>query len=400
MTAPAPEIEKSRAIPGTTSESDSRHPGFTFRRMTRFILIVSIILLSVNAFVSATVGYFFGEPDWLLWQLIPAVLPVGFILTAILGFRFSNPLLRFIYGLSASWLGFLNFAFFAAASCWIIAGIAWLIGRPLPRVELASVLFGAAILAAAYGLINAAWLRVTTITVPLPNLPAAWQGHTIALVTDLHLGHLAGPRFLRRVIARLRSLRPEAVLIGGDMFDGSTVGLDRLASAWRGFSAPRGIYFVTGNHDEFAERGIYLKAVERAGIHLLNNEKVSVEGLQIVGVHDSEAGDPRELRTILRRARLDRNAPSILLAHRPVNLAVAEEEGVSLQLSGHTHGGQVWPWNLLVSRIYGRFAYGLHRLEKLLVYTSNGAGTWGPPLRVGTKSEIVLIRLERTVRPN
>jgi predicted MPP superfamily phosphohydrolase len=362
--------------------------------MTIFILIVLTILLSVNAFVCATLGHFFGQPDWLLWQAVPANLPVAFVLTTIVGFRHSNPLLRLVYAVSAAWLGLLNFAFFAAAACWIFAGIAWCIHETLPNFQLASFLFGAAIIATAYGLINASWLRVTRVTIPLPHLPPAWQGRSVALITDLHLGNLAGPRFLRRVVARLRSLQPEAVFISGDMFDGSTVALDRLMTEWQGFSTPRGIYFVTGNHDEFAERGIYLEAVKRAGIHLLNNEKVSLEGLQIVGVHDSEAGDSNQLRAILSQAELDHHAPSILLAHRPVNLAIPVEAGISLQLSGHTHGGQVWPWNLLVSRIYGRFAYGLQRLKNMWVYTSNGAGTWGPPLRVGTKSEIVLIRLE------
>jgi predicted MPP superfamily phosphohydrolase len=127
----------------------------------------------------------------------------------------------------------------------------------------------------------------------------------------------------------------------------------------------------------------------------LNNEKVALDGLQVVGIHDSEAGNPAQLRAILQQARLDRKQPSILLAHRPVNLSVPEEEGISLQLSGHTHRGQLWPWNLLVSRIYGPFAYGLHRLGNLLVYTSSGVGTWGPPLRVGTQSEIVLIQFEK-----
>jgi predicted MPP superfamily phosphohydrolase len=178
------------------------------------------------------------------------------------------------------------------------------------------------------------------------------------------------------------------------MFDGPTLGLDQLVAPWREFSAPQGIFYVTGNHDEFAERSLYLDAVRRVGIRVLNNEEVSLDGLQIVGVHDSEAGDPAELRSILRQARIDRRHPSILLAHRPVHLPVAQEEGISLQLSGHTHGGQIWPWNLLVSRIYGPFAYGLNQLGSLQVYTSSGTGTWGPPLRVGTRSEIVLIRFD------
>jgi predicted MPP superfamily phosphohydrolase len=321
-------------------------------------------------------------------------LAIAFIPATILRFRSAHPALRIVYALSSSWVGALNFAFFAAVACWIVETSAWLSGWPLPRFQIAAILFGVALVATIYGLINRRWLRVSRVKVQLPNLPEAWQGRTAALITDLHLGPLSGAGFLGRVVARLRSLKPDAVFISGDMFDGPTIGLDRLVAPWREFSTPRGIYYVTGNHDEFAERSIFLDAVRRVGIEVLNNEKVSLDGLQVIGVHDSEAGDPTELRSILRQVQIDRQYPSILLAHRPVNLSVVEEEGISLQLSGHTHGGQIWPWNLLVSRIYGRFAQGLSRLGKLQVYTSNGTGTWGPPLRVGTKAEIVLIQFE------
>jgi uncharacterized protein len=357
-------------------------------------IVISTILLSVNTFVCATVGYFFDSPEWVLWQLVPGAMPIAFIAATIIGFRYSNFFLRIIYAVSAAWLGALNFAFFAAIACWLLALPDWLAGWPLPRFDLAAVLFGFVLVVTVYGLINAAWLRVTRIDVRLPHLPAAWRGRTIALVTDLHLGHVAGPGFLRRVISRLRALKPDAVLISGDMFDGTTVALRHLVAPWRSYSAPRGIFYVTGNHDEFAERSLYLNAVEGTGVRVLNNEKVVVDDLQIVGVHDSEAGDAAELRGILQRARLNPQLPSILLAHQPANLKIAEEEGISLQLSGHTHRGQIWPWTLLVTRIYGPFAYGLQRLKNLQVYTSSGAGAWGPPLRVGTKAEIVLIRFE------
>ena len=391
------DIEDPTVRPAAPLAPGLTRSGITPRRIAVFMLLISSFLLIVNGFVCATWSRFFGMKEWLAWQAIPGSLVVAFVGSTLLGFRYSTPLLRFAYALSASWLGVLNFAFFAAAACWIVEGIGLLTGWPLPRFYLAAAFFGAALLAAGYGLINAAWLRITRVTVKLPHLPESWRGRTVALVTDLHLGHLSGPGFLRRIIERLRSLRPEAVLISGDMFDGTTVGLDHLVAPWRDFSAPRGIFYVTGNHDEFADRRIYTNTVSSTGIRVLNNEKVNVEGLQIVGVHDSEASDPVELRAILRRAQLDPRQPSLLLAHQPVNLAVAEEEGISLQLSGHTHKGQMWPWNLLVSRIYGRFAYGLNRLGELRVYTSSGAGTWGPPLRVGTKSEIVLIRLENEI---
>lgn len=360
-----------------------------------FVTIVLTILLSANAFVCATWSHFFAMPGWLWWQFIPGSLAIVFIVSTIAGFRSANPFIPIVYTVSASWLGLLNFTFFAAVGCWVVDTAAWVIGKPLPPFYIAAVLFGAAFLATAVGLINAAWLSITRVTVALPNLPEAWRGRTVALVTDIHLGHISQPRFLRRIIARLRSAQPDAVFVSGDMFDGNPVRVNELVAGWQGYSPARGIYYIAGNHDEFVDRRIFLEAVSRTGVRVLNNEKRLVDGLQIVGVHDSEAEDPKTLREVLQRARLDTEQPSILLAHRPVNLAVAEEAGISLQLSGHTHHGQMWPWNLLVRRIYGPFAYGLHRLKTMWVYTSSGAGTWGPPLRLGTKSEIVLIQLEK-----
>jgi uncharacterized protein len=387
MTAPLPQAEKERAVP----------PDFPLGRIVRFGSLVSTVLLSANALVCATWSYFFDLPGWMVWQIVPGALAIAFIPATILRFRSSHPALRIIYALSASWLGALNFAFFASVACWIGEGVIWTTAWPLSRSSSAAVLFSLALIATVYGLINAACLRTTLVTVKLPNLPEAWQGHTAALVTDLHLGPLSGPDFLRRVLARLRLLKPDAVFISGDMFDGPTLGLDALVAPWSEFSAPRGVFYVTGNHDEFAERSLYLEPVRRVGIRVLNNEMTLVDGLQIIGIHDSESGNPTELRSILRQVQIHPMQPSILLAHRPINLSIAEEEGVSLQLSGHTHGGQIWPWNLLVSQIYGRFAHGLDRLGKLQVYTSYGVGTWGPPLRVGTKSEIVLIRFENEI---
>jgi predicted MPP superfamily phosphohydrolase len=394
VSAPPPNLEEERVSPAA-ARPQAATPHFTWREMAVFGSIVSMVLLAANALVCATWSFFFNLPGWIAWQALPGALAIVFIPATILRFRSVHPALRMVYALSASWLGALNLAFFAAVACWIMEGIAYLSGWPLPRFRIAAVLFSVALVATVYGLVNARRIRVNRVSVRLPHLPEIWQGRTAALVTDLHLGPLSGAAFLQRIIARLRSLKPDVVFISGDMFDGPTLGLDRMVAPWREFSTPWGIFYVTGNHDEFAERSLYLDPVRRVGIHVLNNEKVSLDDLQVIGIHDSEAGDPAQLRAILQQARIDRERPSILLAHRPVNLSVAEEEGISLQLSGHTHHGQIWPWNLLVSRIYGPFAYGLHRLGNMLVYTSSGVGTWGPPLRVGTQSEIVLIQFEK-----
>ncbi len=138
----------------------------------------------------------------------------------------------------------------------------------------------------------------------------------------------------------------------------------------------------------------YLDAVQHSGVKILNNEKVTVDGLQIVGVHYRDSTNDDRLRSVLRQAAVDRGRASILLTHAPDRLSIAEEEGISLQLSGHTHGGQFFPFTWITSRLYGKFVYGLQLLGNLLVYTSYGAGTWGPPLRVGTTPEIVLLQFE------
>lgn len=400
MNEPVVHIETESVLPASPSAPTATAPDFTLREVAVFGSIMGTILLSANALVCATLSYFFDLPGWITWQVFPGALAAVFIPATMLRFRFAHPALTAVYALSAAWLGVLNFAFFAAVGCWVVEGAGWLTGWFVPPFTLATILFGIALLATIYGLINARWIRISRVTIQLPYLPEVWQGRTAALVTDLHLGPLLRAGFLRRVIARLRFLQPDIVFISGDMFDGSTLGIDQLIAPWREYETRRGIYYVTGNHDEFADRNIFLHAVKSVGIQILNNEKISLDGLQIVGVHDSEAGNPHELRSLLRQAQIDRQSPSILLSHRPINLSVAEEEGISLQLSGHTHGGQIWPWNLLVSRVYGRFASGLSRLRKLQVYTSNGVGTWGPPLRVGTKSEIVLMQFEKKTDEN
>jgi hypothetical protein len=264
----------------------------------------------------------------------------------------------------------------------------------LDRHVIAGVFYGLALLASVGGFFNAAWLRVTRVTVELHGLPSDWEGKEVVLMSDLHLGNIRGAGFTRRVVRKVMSLKPYAVFVSGDVFDGPKADYDKLVEPFRELTAPAGVYFITGNHEEFSDRAKYIGAIQRTGLRVLNNEKVTVQGLQIVGVHDGEAVEPEIYRKILQDAAVDRNSASILLVHRPSNLSIPEAEGISLQVSGHTHKGQNWPWSWVAYKVHGPFAYGLNRLGNLQVLTSSGAGTWGPPLRIGTKSEIVLIRLE------
>jgi uncharacterized protein len=154
------------------------------------------------------------------------------------------------------------------------------------------------------------------------------------------------------------------------------------------------VYYIAGNHEEFYSHAEYHGPLVAAGVRELDNQKVDVDGLQVVGVHYADAAHPERYRQILRNAALDRNRASVLLLHAPVHLEVAEAEGIGLQLSGHTHGGQFFPYTWIAGRVWGKFIHGLQRAGNLQIYVNYGAGTWGPPLRVGTFAEIVLIKFE------
>jgi hypothetical protein len=255
----------------------------------------------------------------------------------------------------------------------------------------AEVLFAVATLTTIYGLINAALPRTRRVKVQLANLPPSWRGRTAALVADTHLGHVRNMGFARRIVRAVQRANPDAVFIAGDMYDGTYADLPRLASPWSTLKAPRGIYFVAGNHEEFRSHDQYLAAVRSAGIRVLDNEKVVVDGLQIVGVHYHATFESQVFRDVLAKAAIDRGTASVLISHAPHRLDIPERAGISLQVSGHTHGGQFFPYTWFTSRMFHEFVHGLHRLGNMQVFTSYGAGTWGPPLRIGTTPEIILI---------
>jgi predicted MPP superfamily phosphohydrolase len=350
-------------------------------RIAYFLVVFPIVLLSSNFLVVLTWNHFWKLPHLGIWLAVTSLLTMAFNVTTILGLNHTSLLHRVTYQLSAIWLGILNYLLFAACLTWIFPTVTF---------------YAFAALTAIFGLINARTLRVTRVTVELPNLPEHWRGRSFALVTDMHLGNVWQTAASRRVVTRLEKFPCAMILLGGDLFDGPKADLPALLAPWEKISGTTPIYFVSGNHEEYTGRAKYIEAVERFGIRVLNNEKVEQDGLQIMGVHDHELRASSTFRELLQKANLDRNRPTILLAHQPVNLDIAEDEGIALQLCGHTHGGQFWPWVHVAARVHGKFVAGLHRIGKLLVYTSNGVGTWGAPMRVGTKSEIILIQLEPT----
>lgn len=413
-------------------------------RLAVFIIIVQSIILAGHLFIYVTWATFWGGlATSREVKIALGVLSITFITGSLLGWYFRNPLVRLYYVIAAAWLGLSSYLLWASLLCWSVWGFSALVHLGWAPQRIADVLFSAALLATIYGIGNAAWLRVVPVNVQLPNLPPQWRGRTAALVTDTHLGHIRNGRFIRRVVRKLSALQPDIIFLAGDVYDGTAADFEKLAQPWEHFISAAeqklyregadgqsktekteyasysrhrstaaagmdhgyeaavlegdpflGVYYIMGNHEEFYSHSEFLPPMMRAGIRLLNNEKIEVDGLQLIGVHYRDAINAESYREVLRSMRLDRNRASILLLHAPVRLAVAEEEGISLQLSGHTHGGQFFPYTWIARRVWGKFIHGLQRLGNLQVFTSYGAGTWGPPLRVATRPEIVLLTFE------
>jgi uncharacterized protein len=369
----------------------------TGKRLVTFTAVIQSVLCLIHFFLYETWTFSpaGGDTPGALWvKLALGFLSVSFVAASLLAFRYTNGLLRAFYRAAAVWVGMLTFLFFAAVFSWIIFGVARLVGLDLNFHRTVELLFAAAAVAGLYGVINASWMRITRTTVRLANLPTAWRGRRAALISDVHLGHVRNGNFLRRMVAKILKEEPDAIFIAGDLYDGTAIDARRAAEPLSKLVAPHGVYFVAGNHEQFRDDRKFLDAITAAGVRVLSNEKVEADGLQIAGVPYLSATHGAHFASVLRGIRLDHDRASILLTHAPDHPEIAEAAGVSLQLSGHTHLGQFVPWSWMARRIYRQFVYGLSRIGKMQVFTSSGAGTWGPPLRLGSNPEIVVLEFE------
>jgi hypothetical protein len=369
----------------------------TRRPIIGFIAVIQTVLFLTHILIYETWKFSQAGSDAhgsLGMKLALGLLSITFVGASLLAFRYTNSAVRVLYRTAAVWAGLLSFLFLAAVASWMTFGVARLAGLNLNFHRMVEVLFGAAIVVGLLGVFNASWTRITRTTVRLANLPEAWRGRTAALISDVHLGHVRNGGFLRRMVTKILREEPDAIFIAGDLYDGTAIDARRAAEPLNKLTAPHGVYFVAGNHEQFGDDSKYLGAIAAAGVRVLSNEKVEVEGLQIIGVPYRSAVRHGDFATALKNIRLDRGRASILLTHAPDHPEIAEAAGVSLQLSGHTHLGQFIPWSWMARRVYRQFVYGLSQIGKMQVFTSSGAGTWGPPLRLGSNPEIVFLQFE------
>lgn len=351
---------------------------------------------------------FLGIALAILFVTLMATLPLSRILPR----EVATPLAWISY----TWMGIAMLTGLSLLACDILTGFLPVFifneGNPDRRLFLQRAFGFAAIGSAATLSAASLWnglrpVAVKSFPVTIAKLPAARSGFKIAQITDLHIGPMINGDWLRDVVQKVNALNVDMVALTGDLVDGSVQDLSPHTEPLRDLRAKHGVFFVTGNHEYYSGADEWIAHLKTLGVRVLRNERVTLyddnnaNPIDIAGVDDfashSFPGHGPDLPKAL--VGRDTNRPIILLAHQPAAIREAATHNVDLQLSGHTHGGQIWPWNYFVY-IQQPYVSGLHKHPNSdsQIYVSDGTGYWGPPMRLGTSAEITEITLLR-VKP-
>src|ERR1700677_3872538 len=381
-----------------------------------FLLVVSTILFGFHYYIWARLVRDTGFKNPWRWGATLALALMGcLIILAAIFFRssrfFPAPSIWVIF----TWMGMalLLTALLAVADLVKLFAVTLpskIKKKPLNRERrefLARVTGGAVLLAdlalSGVGLwgASAAGVKIKRISVTLSQLPQALDGYRLAQISDVHVGQTIGLDFVRTVVDEVNALKPDLIAITGDLVDGTVAQLKDRVAPLADLRAPDGVFFVTGNHEYYnGDLENWLAWLAGAGIRTLHNERITIRrGFELAGTEDIVAhgyGQKQNIPQALSGRKGDK--PVILMAHQPRSFDEAWSWGVDLQLSGHTHGGQIFPFSLIVS-LFQPYMAGFYRKGKSQLYVSRGTGYWGPPIRLGSPAEITEITLRRDTAP-
>jgi hypothetical protein len=351
-----------------------------------FLFIAVLVYFGMHLFVywRITNGL---ELSTTLRNIIKIVFVIG-ALSFFLARFFGKSFLAIPFGFPGSvWMGIISIAL----SVFILQMIAaWIIPSQVKLLTLVAILLVA--LASVVSIINASWQpRIKELRIPIGKLPPELSGFTMVELADLHLERLKSAQWLESIVQKTNSLNPDVIVIVGDLIDEDIRNNQGFMSALKELKSKHGVLAVTGNHEYYAGIPAFLDLCHQLNFTVLRNSNITVvDAITIAGVDDdtgrrfSRGGPDLEKAT----ANRDISGPLILLCHQPRHFQDAVSHGVDLQLSGHVHVGQLPPMDVIVMMVY-KYFYGLHRLGSSFIYTTSGTGTWGPPMRLFSRSEIV-----------
>jgi uncharacterized protein len=367
--------------------------------MFGFIATVIVVYLGMQYYVAFwLLRNFPGLP------LSPQTARVTVLLLA-LSFPFSMYCLRHFRGTWTAAFAYLSFIWLGLVLIWLASAaagdLALLLARLCRTVDAVRPWVRGAVLAAAaagglWSLFNAARMpALREVEVSLPNLPHELDGFTVVQLSDLHLGVTVPLGKFARIVARVSELKPDLVVLTGDILDAGLNDEAGFARIGSGLRARLGVLAVLGNHEFYHGAAASARAFQSMGARLLRDEVVVLPGgLQVAAVDDVRTAGLSADEVFAILSRLDPAQPSLFLSHQPMYFEAAARARVGLMLCGHTHQGQIWPFGLIARLVYPYF-HGLYRQDASLLYVTSGTGQWGPPMRLFTRAEIVRFTLRR-----
>lgn len=385
-----------------------------------FIVILSAVLVLMHLYLWKRLVKDTTRPGRTRWVLSAALVGLGALLIATLILEMSEP--TWLAWPGFLWLGLIFYLFLTlvvlepgrlALRRWVKRAPQPAAGTEASRDDTPAVnrrMFLSRAGAVAAGAVSVGVVGVGTaiatgppdllrVPVRLRRLDAAFNGFRLAVVSDIHLGPLAGRAHTERIVRMINETEPDLVAIVGDLVDGTVSELGSAAEPLQDLVSREGSFFVTGNHEYFVpDTFAWLRELDRIGVHPLRNENTVIRRgaafLTLAGVNDvsgAQHSDPPNFDRAL--SGIPESQPTILLAHQPIQVNDAAARGVDLQLSGHTHGGQMWPFHYIVRLVQPSLA-GLSTVKDTQLYVTRGAGFWGPPMRVGAPPDITVMTLQ------
>lgn len=366
--------------------------------MSLFVWFLLIILGWIHYFVYFSLTRFIDVSERENFYLVAILgfLSLTFLTSSVCASYWDNKKTRYAYYLSAIWLGILQYLFLSFIFIWGLAFLTEWTRFSFPLDLLWTIGLGISGITVLYGISKARILSITRINIEIKDLPISWEGKKIAHISDVHVGHILRSWFVRRIVRKINAENTEMVCISGDLFDGMDGRLEHLVDPLNELEAPHGIYYVDGNHETYLGVDRAFESLGHTKTKILRDEIVTLDGLDIIGIDYPEPWLKKNLaETIMNLPWFKKENPSILLYHTPFQIDSIAKTGVDLELCGHTHKGQMWPFGIITSFLFRWRDYGLTRIGDYSLYTSSGVGTWWPPMRVGSKSEIVIITLSK-----
>lgn len=365
-----------------------------------FMTLVFFVITCTHALAFLSIDFFWNlQLSWYTILTTAILLPGVFFLITGWTHRWENALSRRLYFIASLWLGFFSFLFFSVFLTWGMYWLGTFFHGNMPLDWIFFLFFTLSVGAVIRGMYNAFHPRIRHIEVFIRDLPEFWEGKKIIQLSDVHLGAIYGADHFRHIAEMTNAENPEMIVFTGDTFDGMRGSLAEFAEPLSRVRARSGSFFIIGNHETYLGVNLALEVIRKTRIHVLQDAVVDVKGLKLIGLSYPERGKRKRFaRRLAQLQPLYEGHPSLLLVHSPEGIKKISRMGISLQLSGHTHYGQMAPYNMVTHLLHKGFDYGKYEMGDYTLYTTNGIGTWGPPIRFGNVPEIVSVTLHKKAK--